>query len=118
VTCVPPSRGFFHAQPHPACPFHPFILPAAYFVLLGMLAIVACIDPQLAPLFPRHWSEHEFKLRLPRIPLVLKVGRWLCELKYVSVCTWGWSGGGKGGGGGGGGGCHRPAAPLLSALCC
>ena len=48
---------------------------AAYFVFLGMLAVVACIDPQLRPLVPKSLGEREIKISIPAIPVVLKV-RW------------------------------------------
>ncbi|KAL4459154.1 hypothetical protein ABPG75_014019 [Micractinium tetrahymenae] len=47
---------------------------SAYFVFLGMLAIVACIAPQLAGLVPAWWSEHEVEIRVPKIPVLLKEG--------------------------------------------
>ncbi len=84
-----------HAQQkslHPAClsalpTTHASIIPshlasppphapgtAAYFVFLGMLAVVACLEPAAARYFSDWWSEHELEIRLPKLPLVLKVG--------------------------------------------
>lgn len=48
--------------------------PAAYFVFLGMLAVVACVEPAAARYFSDWWSEHELEIRVPKLPLVLKVG--------------------------------------------
>ncbi|KAL4427143.1 hypothetical protein ABPG77_001147 [Micractinium sp. CCAP 211/92] len=47
---------------------------SAYFVFLGMLAVVACIAPQLAGLVPAWWSEHEIEIRVPKLPVLLKEG--------------------------------------------
>lgn len=47
---------------------------SAYFVFLGMLAVVACIDPQLRPLVPKSLGEREIKISIPAIPVVLKEG--------------------------------------------
>lgn len=51
------------------------IITAAYFVLLGMLAMTATLDPLVAPLFPRKLAGTHFNLTICRIPVVLKV-RW------------------------------------------
>ena len=48
-----------------------------------MLAVVACIDPQLRPLVPKSLGEREIKLSLPPIPVVLKV-------RWVVAAVWGW----------------------------
>jgi hypothetical protein len=68
-------------------PVLPLVLPvpAAYFVFLGMLAVVACIDPQLRPLVPKSLGEREMEICVPAIPVVLKV-RW-----NAAVCAAGGS---------------------------
>lgn len=47
---------------------------SAYFVFLGMLAVVACVEPAAARYFSDWWSEHELEIRLPKLPVVLKEG--------------------------------------------
>lgn len=59
-----------HQYPSPV-----LIIAAAYFVLLGMLAMTATLDPLVAPLFPRKLAGTHFNLTICRIPVVLKV-RW------------------------------------------
>ncbi len=39
-----------------------------------MIAIVASLEPEVAPLVPDRWSTYKIKLRLPALPLLLKVG--------------------------------------------
>ena len=39
-----------------------------------MLAVVACVEPAAARYFSDWWSEHELEIRLPKLPVVLKVG--------------------------------------------
>jgi hypothetical protein len=46
---------------------------AAYFVLLGLLALTATVDPLVAPVLPRKLSETQFNFKLLKIPVVLKV---------------------------------------------
>ena len=62
-----------------------------------MLAIVASLEPEVAPLVPRRWSAHEIKLQVPSIPVVLKVCIWdgvcalcVCVCVCVCVCTHVW----------------------------
>ncbi|EFN53579.1 hypothetical protein CHLNCDRAFT_36436 [Chlorella variabilis] len=69
---------------------------SAYFVFLGMLAIVASLEPEVAPLVPRRWSAHEIKLQVPSIPVVLKEGlefsftplELLISLPASAFCIW------------------------------
>lgn len=69
---------------------------SAYFVFLGMLAIVASLEPQLTPLFPAWWSERELKIRIPAIPVVLKEGlgfsftplELLTSIPASAFCVW------------------------------
>lgn len=56
-------------------PYPVLIISAAYFVLLGMLAMTATLDPLVAPLFPRKLAGTHFNLTICRVPVVLKV-RW------------------------------------------
>lgn len=65
--CLLPASG-----PLTPMPAAPPALSAAYFVFLGMLAVVACIAPQLGGLVPAWWSEHEIEIRVPKIPVLLK----------------------------------------------
>ena len=61
---------------------------AAYFVFLGMLALVACVEPVASRWVSTWWSEHELEVRLPKVPVVLKVrdGRWvLCSLAKLQL---------------------------------
>lgn len=76
----------FLPAPNPACLANivcymrpPLPPPAAYFVFLGMLAVVACIAPQLAGLVPAWWSEHEIEIRVPKLPVLLKVSACGCD---------------------------------------
>lgn len=69
---------------------------SAYFVFLGMLALVACVAPQLGALFPRWWGEHEVEIRVPAIPAILKEGlefsftplEALLALPATPFCVW------------------------------
>ncbi|PSC74237.1 Signal peptide peptidase 2 isoform A [Micractinium conductrix] len=69
---------------------------SAYFVFLGMLAIVACAAPQLGALAGSWWSEHEIELRVPSIPVLLKEGlefsftpmEGLAALPASAFCLW------------------------------
>lgn len=38
-----------------------------------MLAVVACVEPAAARWLKDWWSEHEIEIRVPKIPVVLKV---------------------------------------------
>lgn len=71
-----------HLHSIPPPPEH----PAAYFVFLGMLAVVACVEPIVARYFSSWWSEHEMEVKVPRIPVVLKV-------RLVGANGGGWLGG-------------------------
>lgn len=51
-----------------------FPIPAAYFVLLGLLALTATADPLVAPFLPRKLSETQFHFTVMKIPVLLKVG--------------------------------------------
>ncbi|KAL6784921.1 PSL1 [Auxenochlorella protothecoides x Auxenochlorella symbiontica] len=47
---------------------------AAYFVLLGLLALTATADPLVAPFLPRKLSETQFHFTVMKIPVLLKEG--------------------------------------------
>lgn len=66
--CTCPLAHLLPSWPSPSTP------ATAYFVFLGMLAVVACVEPAAARYFSDWWSEHELEIRLPKLPVVLKVG--------------------------------------------